>query len=85
LPLVIVYLALNVPGAIFAEASLSFLGLGVPQPTPSWGSMIQDGFAYYRAAPWIALFPGIAIALAVVSINLLGTGLREAMDPLRKQ
>jgi peptide/nickel transport system permease protein len=47
--------------------------------------MIQDGFAYYRAAPWIALFPGIAIALAVVSINLLGTGLREAMDPLRKQ
>ena len=85
LPLVIVYLALTVPNTIFAEASLSFLGLGVPQPTPSWGSMIQDGFAYYRAAPWIALFPGIAIALAVVSINLLGTGLREAMDPLRKR
>jgi len=85
LPLVVVYLALNVPTTIFAEASLSFLGLGVPQPTPSWGSMIQDGFAYYRAAPWIALFPGITIALAVVSINLLGTGLREAMDPLRKQ
>lgn len=85
LPLVVVYLALNVPGTIFAEASLSFLGLGVPQPTPSWGSMIQDGFAYYRAAPWIALFPGITIALAVVSINLLGTGLREAMDPLQKR
>ncbi len=85
LPLVIVYMALTVPNTIFAEASLSFLGLGVPQPTPSWGSMIQDGFAYYRAAPWIALFPGIAIALAVVSINLLGTGLREAMDPLRKR
>lgn len=85
LPLVIVYLALNVPNTIFAEASLSFLGLGVPQPTPSWGSMIQDGFAYYRAAPWIALFPGIAIALAVVSINLLGTGLREAIDPMRKK
>lgn len=85
LPLVIVYLALNVPNTIFAEASLSFLGLGVPQPTPSWGSMIQDGFAYYRAAPWIALFPGIAIALAVVSINLLGTGLREAIDPIRKK
>jgi len=85
LPLVIVYLALTVPNTIFAEASLSFLGLGVPQPTPSWGSMIQDGFAYYRAAPWIALFPGIAIALAVVSINLLGTGLREAMDPVRKR
>lgn len=85
LPLVVVYLALTVPNTIFAEASLSFLGLGVPQPTPSWGSMIQDGFAYYRAAPWIALFPGVAIALAVVSINLLGTGLREAMDPIRKK
>ncbi len=85
LPLVIVYLALTVPNTIFAEASLSFLGLGVPQPTPSWGSMIQDGFAYYRAAPWIALFPGVIIALTVVSINLLGTGLREAMDPLRKK
>jgi len=85
LPLVVVYLALNVPNTIFAEASLSFLGLGVPQPTPSWGSMIQDGFAYYRAAPWIAFFPGVTIALAVVSINLLGTGLREAMDPMRKQ
>ncbi|MBX3014242.1 MAG: ABC transporter permease [Caldilineaceae bacterium] len=85
IPLVIVYLALNVPNTIFAEASLSFLGLGVPQPIPSWGSMIQDGFAYYRAAPWIALFPGLSIALAVVSINLLGTGLREAMDPMRKR
>ncbi len=85
LPLVIVYLALTVPNTIFAEASLSFLGLGVPQPTPSWGSMIQDGFAYYRAAPWIALFPGTIIALTVVSINLLGTGLREAMDPMRKK
>lgn len=84
LPLVIVYLALNVPNTIFAEASLSFLGLGVPQPIPSWGSMIQDGFAYYRAAPWIALFPGVTIALAVVAINLLGTGLRDAMDPMRK-
>lgn len=84
LPLVVVYLALTVPNTIFAEASLSFLGLGVPQPTPSWGSMIQDGFAYYRAAPWIALFPGVAIAVTVISINLLGTGLREAMDPMRK-
>ena len=84
LPLLVVYLALNIPNTIFAEASLSFLGLGVPPPAPSWGSMIQDGFAYYRAAPWIALFPGAAIALSVVTINLLGTGLREAMDPMRK-
>lgn len=85
LPLVVVYLALGLPNTIFAEASLSFLGLGVPQPTPSWGSMIQDGFAYYRAAPWIAFVPGAAIACAVISINLLGNGLRDAMDPVRRQ
>jgi peptide/nickel transport system permease protein len=84
LPLVTVYLALSIPTAIFAEASLSFLGLGVPPPTPSWGSMIQDGMAYYRSAPWLILFPGMAITLAVVSFNLVATGLREAMDPTRR-
>lgn len=84
LPLVIVYLALGIPTTIFAEASLSFLGLGVPPPTPSWGSMIQDGMAYYRAAPWVALYPGLAIMITVVSFNLLGAGLREAMDPTRR-
>lgn len=84
LPLIIVYLALGIPNAIFAEASLSFLGLGVPPPAPSWGSMIQDGMSYYRAAPWVAFFPGIAIAVAVISVNLLATGLREVMDPTRR-
>ncbi|HKG25209.1 MAG TPA: ABC transporter permease [Thermomicrobiales bacterium] len=84
LPLVTVYLALSVPGAIFAEASLSFLGLGVPPPDPSWGSMIQDGMAYYRAAPWLVVFPGVAITLTVVSFNLTANGLREAMDPTRR-
>jgi peptide/nickel transport system permease protein len=84
LPLIIVYLALGIPTTIFAEASLSFIGLGVPPPTPSWGSMIQDGMAYYRAAPWVALYPGLAIMLTVVSFNLLGAGLREAMDPTRR-
>jgi peptide/nickel transport system permease protein len=84
LPLVIVYMALGIPSTIFAEASLSFLGLGVPPPTPSWGSMIHDGMAYYRAAPWVAIFPGIAIMLTVVSFNLVGAGLRDAMDPTRK-
>ena len=74
----------RIPNAIFAEASLSFLGLGVPPPAPSWGSMIQDGMSYYRAAPWVAFFPGIAIALTVLSINLLATGLREVMDPTRR-
>lgn len=84
LPLVIVYLALGIPSTIFAEASLSFVGLGVPPPTPSWGSMIQDGMDYYRAAPWVALYPGLAIMLTVVCFNLLGAGLREAMDPTRR-
>ena len=85
LPLIAVYMALGIPNAVFAEASLSFLGLGVPAPLPSWGSMIRDGYEYYRAAPWIAFFPGAAIALAVVSINLLGNALRDAMDPMRKR
>lgn len=84
LPLVTVYFALSMPNVIFAEASLSFLGLGVPPPTPSWGSMIQDGLQYYRAAPWLVLFPGLAITLAVVSFNLVASGLREAMDPTQR-
>jgi peptide/nickel transport system permease protein len=84
LPLVIVYLALGIPTTIFAEASLSFLGLGVPPPVPSWGSMIQDGMTYYRAAPWVSLVPGLAIMLTVLSFNLVGAGLRDAMDPTRR-
>jgi ABC-type dipeptide/oligopeptide/nickel transport system permease subunit len=84
LPLVTIYMALSIPGAIFAEASLSFLGLGVPPPRPSWGSMIQDGMEYYRSAPWLILCPGVAITTAVVSFNLVATGLREAMDPTRR-
>ena len=84
LPLMIVFLALGIPTTIFAEASLSFLGLGVPPPAPSWGSMIQDGVAYYRAAPWVVLLPGLAIMITVVCFNLLGAGLRDAMDPTRR-
>jgi peptide/nickel transport system permease protein len=85
LPLVIVYTALSIPTTIFAEASLSFLGLGVPPPRPSWGSMIRDGMSYYRVAPWVTLYPGIAIALTVISTNLVGAGLREAMDPTQRR
>lgn len=84
LPLVVVYVTLGIPGTIFAEVGLSFVGLGVPPPTPSWGSMINDGMGFYRVAPWIALYPGIAIMLTVVSFNLVGNGLREAMDPTRR-
>ena len=84
LPLVTVYFALSMPAAIFAEASLSFLGLGVPPPAPSWGAMIQDGMEYYRAAPWLVLYPGLAISLTVVAFNLVAAGLREVMDPAQR-
>ncbi|MDQ3248386.1 MAG: ABC transporter permease [Chloroflexota bacterium] len=84
LPLVIVYLALGIPNTIFTEASLGFLGLGIPPPAPSWGKMIEEGRQYYRAAPWVVFVPGLAIMLTVVTFNLVGTALREAMDPTRR-
>jgi peptide/nickel transport system permease protein len=84
IPLVIVYIALNIPGTIFAEIGLSFIGLGVQPPTASWGSMQQSGFGLYRVAPWVTLFPGLAIMITVIALNLVGTGLREAMDPTRR-
>lgn len=80
-PLVIVYFTLRVPATILAEASLSFLGLGVQPPTASWGSIIYEGARAYRSAPWIFFFPGAITACAVVSFNLLGDGLRDALDP----
>lgn len=81
IPLVVVYFTLRVPATILAEASLSFLGLGVQPPTASWGSIIYEGARAYRSAPWIFFFPGAVIALAVLSFNLLGDGLRDALDP----
>ncbi len=67
--------------AITAEAALSFLGLGTQPPTPSWGSMLNIAQAYLSSAPWMAIWPGIAIFITVLSLNLLGDGLREALDP----
>jgi ABC-type dipeptide/oligopeptide/nickel transport system permease subunit len=74
---------LGVAGAIMAESSLSFLGLGVQPPTPSWGAMIADARDMYqlRNAPWTSLAPGLAIGAAVLGFNLLGDALRDAMDP----
>ncbi len=67
--------------AIRVEANLSFIGLGVSPPTPAWGSMIRDGTRYLGEAPWVSLFPGLAILVAVFAFNLLGDGLRDILDP----
>ncbi len=67
--------------AILAEAALSFLGIGPPPPTPTWGSIIADGRSLIREAPWICLFPGLAISITVLGLNLVGDGLRDALDP----
>lgn len=67
--------------AVRTEASLSFIGLGVKPPTPSWGGMTRDGFENILDAPWLAIFPGIAILLLVLGLNMVGDGLRDATDP----
>ncbi len=78
---VIVFCSLAIGSTMLAEAGLSFLGLGVPPPISTWGVMVNDGRDPLRAAPWIAIFPGLAIVAAVLSFNLLGDGLRDALDP----
>ena len=78
---VIVLATLGVASAIIAGAALSFLGLGAKPPTPEWGAMLSEGRAYLRTAPWITTFPGAAIMMTVLAINLLGDGLRDALDP----
>ncbi len=77
---ILVQSTLMIAAAIIAEASLSYLGLGTPPPTPSWGAMLSTGQGFLQQAPWIALFPGIFIFLTVISINLFGDGIRDAMD-----
>jgi peptide/nickel transport system permease protein len=67
--------------AILAEAALSYLGLGTPRPTPTWGTMLRDGQQFFSTAPLQAVWPGLAIALAVLGFNLLGDGLRDHLDP----
>lgn len=81
---VIVAFTMGIASAIMAEASLSFLGLGAQPPTPSWGSMINFGKDYLRSAPWLTLFPGLAIGFTVLGFNLFGDGLRDALDPTMK-
>jgi peptide/nickel transport system permease protein len=78
---VIVIASLMVANMIIFEASLSFLGLGVPPPTPTWGRMVFDGVQYVDSAWWLSLFPGLAIVITVMAINLVGDWLRDALDP----
>jgi len=77
---VIVAATLGLGSAIMAEAALSFLGLGAQPPTPSWGAMVAEGRDLLRVAPWVSIAPGVAIGLAVFGLNLLGDGLRDALD-----
>ena len=81
---IIVTVTLGVAGAILAEAGLSFLGLGTQPPRPSWGVMLKTGQEYIRSYPHMIWFPGLAIMIAVMGINLLGDGLRDALDPKMK-
>ena len=81
IPPVLVQATLSIAQAIIAEASLSFLGLGEQPPLPSWGSMLNAAQQFLEQAPWLAIFPGLAIFLCVLSFNLVGDGLRDALDP----
>ena len=78
---VIVLITLGIPGAIIAGAALSFLGLGIRPPTPDWGEMLSNGRSFMTTAWWLSTFPGLAIMIMVMAINLFGDGLRDALDP----
>ena len=80
----LVVASFQVAALIIAESSLSFLGLGVPNSIPTWGSMLSDGREYVRDAWWLSVFPGVAIMLAALSFNLIGDGLRDLLDPTLK-
>jgi peptide/nickel transport system permease protein len=84
MPPLIVQATLSIAAAVIAEASLSFLGLGQQPPAPSWGSMLNTAKNYMDNAPWMAVWPGMSIFLLVLSFNLLGDGLRDALDPRQK-
>jgi peptide/nickel transport system permease protein len=84
IPTIIVWGTLGIATNVMLEASLSYLGIGVQPPTPSWGGMIQQGQSFYRSAPWLVVFPGLAILLTVFAFNLLGDGLRDALDPTQR-
>ncbi len=81
---IVVFATLKVASAIMATSSLSFIGLGIQPPTPEWGNMLAGGRAYIRDYMYVVMYPGLAIVLAVLSLNLIGDGLRDALDPRLK-
>ena len=85
IPTIIIYASLNFAGAVISEATLSFLGLGIQPPTPSWGSMLSEAKNYLQTAPHMAYFPGLAILVTCLGFNLLGDGLRDVLDPRLRQ
>ena len=78
---IIVWVTLDIPGVIFSEAFLSFVGLGVPMPLASWGTLAANGYQLMRVWPWLIIFPSLAIGVTMLAFNLLGDGLRDALDP----
>ena len=85
LPPIIVVASLGFSAAVLAAAGLSFLGLGAQPPSPEWGAVLADGRNYITRAPWVMIFPGLAIALTVLAFNLVGDGLRELVDPRQRE
>jgi peptide/nickel transport system permease protein len=81
----IVYATLLIPSSIAFEATMSFLGLGVVPPTPSWGNMLADSIAYYKVAWWFVAFPGAALLGTTLAFNVLGDSVRDAFDPRHDQ
>jgi peptide/nickel transport system permease protein len=81
LGIMLVQITLNLSTAILAEAALSFLGLGAQPPTPTWGGILNEGRLFMQIAPWLSLYPGLAISITVLGFNLLGDGLRDVLDP----
>jgi peptide/nickel transport system permease protein len=82
---ILVQITVAVAGAVLLESALSFLGLGINPPAPSWGSMLSVGRGYLSQAPWYGISPGVAITLLVMGLYLLGDGLRDALDPRRQK
>ncbi len=82
---IIVYATMSIGGAILTEAALSFLGMGVQRPNPSWGNMLDDARSFMLSAPWLMIYPGVAILTTVLAFVLLGDGLRDALDVKMKE